>query len=73
MNPCGFYIYRLEHEIQKLKEKICEVDGAQRDHAGMLERKAAAADLPSSADKPHLMPLMDARYSALSMSCFHLM
>ncbi|XP_058535719.1 kinesin-like protein KIF16B isoform X2 [Ochotona princeps] len=55
---------RIEHEIQKLKEKICEVDGAQRDHPGVLERKAAAADSPSSAEKPHLMPLMDARINA---------
>uniref|UniRef100_A0A5F9D566 Kinesin family member 16B n=1 Tax=Oryctolagus cuniculus TaxID=9986 RepID=A0A5F9D566_RABIT len=55
---------RLEHEIQALKEKICEGDGTQRGPLGRLEGKAASASLLSSAEKPHLVPLMDARISA---------
>ncbi|XP_027968809.1 kinesin-like protein KIF16B isoform X2 [Eumetopias jubatus] len=55
---------RLEHEIQQLKEKICEVDGVQKGHRGTLEGKAAASSLPPSAEKSHLVPLMDARISA---------
>ncbi|XP_048204722.1 kinesin-like protein KIF16B isoform X2 [Perognathus longimembris pacificus] len=55
---------RLEHEIQQLKQKICDVDGIQRDHCGTLEGKTAPSSLPSSAEKSPLAPLMDARISA---------
>uniref|UniRef100_A0A8C8Y9Y0 Kinesin-like protein KIF16B n=1 Tax=Prolemur simus TaxID=1328070 RepID=A0A8C8Y9Y0_PROSS len=55
---------RLEHEIQQLKQKICEVDGVQKGHHGTLEEKAAASTLPFSAEKSHLGPLMDARINA---------
>ncbi|XP_077913029.1 kinesin-like protein KIF16B isoform X3 [Halichoerus grypus] len=55
---------RLEHEIQQLKQKICEVDGVQKGHRGTLEGKAASSSLPPSAEKSHLVPLMDARISA---------
>ncbi|KAM9057560.1 kinesin-like protein KIF16B [Megaptera novaeangliae] len=55
---------RLEHEIQQLKQKICEVDGVQKGHHGTLEGKPASSSLPSSAEKSHLVPLMDARISA---------
>lgn len=55
---------RLEHEIQQLKQKICEVDGVQRPHHGTLEGKAALSSLPPSAENSHLAPLMDARISA---------
>ncbi|XP_066243199.1 kinesin-like protein KIF16B isoform X1 [Saccopteryx leptura] len=54
---------RLEHEIQQLKQKIYEVDGVQKGHFGTLEGKAASASL-SSSEKPHLLPLMDARVNA---------
>nr|XP_025732635.1 kinesin-like protein KIF16B isoform X2 [Callorhinus ursinus]XP_025732725.1 kinesin-like protein KIF16B isoform X2 [Callorhinus ursinus] len=55
---------RLEHEIQQLKQKICEVDGVQKGHRGTLEGKAASSSLPPTAEKSHLVPLMDARISA---------
>ncbi|XP_022350086.1 kinesin-like protein KIF16B [Enhydra lutris kenyoni] len=55
---------RLEHEIQQLKQKICEVDGIQKGPRGTLEGKAPSSSLPSSAEKSHLVPLMDARISA---------
>ncbi|KAL2764021.1 kinesin-like protein KIF16B isoform 2 [Daubentonia madagascariensis] len=55
---------RLEHGIQQLKQKICEVDGVQKCHHGTLEGKAAASSLPFSAEKSHLSPLMDARINA---------
>ncbi|KAL1287365.1 KIF16B [Ovibos moschatus] len=55
---------RLEHEIQQLKLKICEVDGVQKGHRGTLEGKPAASSFPSSAEKSHLVPLMDARINA---------
>ncbi|XP_045665293.1 kinesin-like protein KIF16B isoform X2 [Ursus americanus] len=55
---------RLEHEIQQLKQKICEVDGVQRGHRGTLEGKPPPSSLPSSAEKSHLVPVMDARISA---------
>ncbi|XP_014645553.1 PREDICTED: kinesin-like protein KIF16B isoform X1 [Ceratotherium simum simum] len=55
---------RLEHEIQQLKQKICEFDGVQKGHCGTLEEKAASSCLPSSAQKSHLVPLMDARINA---------
>uniref|UniRef100_A0A452FI70 Kinesin-like protein KIF16B n=1 Tax=Capra hircus TaxID=9925 RepID=A0A452FI70_CAPHI len=54
----------LEHEIQQLKLKICEVDGVQKGHRGTLEGKPAASSFPSSAEKSHLVPLMDARINA---------
>lgn len=62
MNSCNFHFYRLEHEIQQLKQKICEVDGVQKGHFGTLEGKAASSSLPSNSEKSHLVPLMDARY-----------
>ncbi|XP_019570211.2 kinesin-like protein KIF16B isoform X5 [Rhinolophus sinicus] len=55
---------RLEHEIQQLKQKICEVDGVQKGYRGTLEGKAASSSLSSSDEKSHLVPLMDARVSA---------
>ncbi|XP_007451513.1 PREDICTED: kinesin-like protein KIF16B [Lipotes vexillifer] len=55
---------RLEHEIQQLKQKTCEVDGVQKGHRGTLEGKPASSSLPSSAEKSYLVPLMDARISA---------
>ncbi|XP_053746424.1 kinesin-like protein KIF16B isoform X1 [Panthera pardus] len=55
---------RLEHEIQQLKQKICEVDGVQKGHRGTMEGKLPSSSLPSSAEKSHLVPLMDARISA---------
>eukprot|EP00070_Physeter_catodon_P048196 XP_028355090.1 kinesin-like protein KIF16B isoform X3 [Physeter catodon] len=55
---------RLEHEIEQLKQKICEVDGVQKGHRGTLEGKPASSSLPSSAEKSYLVPLMDARISA---------
>uniref|UniRef100_A0A5F5PQG3 Kinesin-like protein KIF16B n=1 Tax=Equus caballus TaxID=9796 RepID=A0A5F5PQG3_HORSE len=55
---------RLEHEIQQLKQKICEFDGVQKGHSETLEEKAASSRLPSSAEKSHLVPLMDARINA---------
>ncbi|XP_052506563.1 kinesin-like protein KIF16B isoform X2 [Budorcas taxicolor] len=55
---------RLEHEIQQLKLKICEVDGVQKGHRGTLEGKPAASSFPSSPEKSHLVPLMDARINA---------
>ncbi|XP_004687213.1 PREDICTED: kinesin-like protein KIF16B isoform X2 [Condylura cristata] len=55
---------RLEHEIQQLKQKICEVDSVYTGHHGSLEGKATSSSLPSSAEKSHLFPLMDARISA---------
>ncbi|XP_036273746.1 kinesin-like protein KIF16B isoform X5 [Pipistrellus kuhlii] len=55
---------RLEHEIQQLKQKICEVDGVQKGHFGTLEGKAASSSLSSNPEKSHLVPLMDARVSA---------
>ncbi|XP_060467698.1 kinesin-like protein KIF16B isoform X4 [Panthera onca] len=55
---------RLEHEIQQLKQKICEVDGVEKGHRGTMEGKLPSSSLPSSAEKSHLVPLMDARISA---------
>ncbi|XP_029330063.1 kinesin-like protein KIF16B isoform X3 [Mus caroli] len=55
---------RLEHEIHQLKQKICEVDGVQRPHHGILEGKAVLSSLPPSGGNSHLAPLMDARISA---------
>lgn len=55
---------RLEHEIQQLKQKICEVDGVQEEYRGTLEGKAASSSLSSNDEKSHLVPLMDARVSA---------
>ncbi|XP_077728262.1 kinesin-like protein KIF16B isoform X7 [Canis aureus] len=55
---------RLEHEIQQLKQKICEVDGVQKGHHRTLEGKAPSPSLPSSTEKSHLVPLMDARINA---------
>ncbi|XP_055282281.1 kinesin-like protein KIF16B isoform X3 [Moschus berezovskii] len=55
---------RLEHEIRQLKLKICEVDGVHKGHRGTLEGKPAASSFPSSAEKSHPVPLMDARISA---------
>lgn len=57
---------RLEHEIQELKQKICEVDGVQKGHLGTLEGKTVSSSLSSSAEKSHLVPLTDARYWTLS-------
>ncbi|XP_069862813.1 kinesin-like protein KIF16B isoform X3 [Dipodomys merriami] len=54
---------RLEHEIQQLKQKICDVDGIQRDHCGTLEGKMASSSLPSTAEKS-LAPLLDSRINA---------
>uniref|UniRef100_A0A8C6R4E4 Kinesin family member 16B n=2 Tax=Nannospalax galili TaxID=1026970 RepID=A0A8C6R4E4_NANGA len=56
--------WRLEHEIQQLKQKICEMDSVQRHHHETLQGKAAASGLPPSAENCHLAPLMDARISA---------
>lgn len=64
MNSHNFHLCRLEHEIQQLKLKICEVDGVQKGHRGTLEGKPAASSFPSSAEKSHLVPLMDARINA---------
>lgn len=55
---------RLEYEIQQLKQKIYEVDGVQKSHHGTLEGKVASSSLPVSAEKSHLVPLMDARINA---------
>ncbi|XP_007944578.2 kinesin-like protein KIF16B [Orycteropus afer afer] len=57
---------RLQHEIQQLKQKICECDGIQKWYCGTLEGKAAASSLPPSTEKSqaHLVPLMDARINA---------
>ncbi|KAM4841635.1 kinesin-like protein KIF16B isoform 3-T3 [Thomomys bottae] len=55
---------RLEHEIQQLKQKICDVDTIQRDYCETLEGKTASSSLPSSTEKSPLVPLMDARISA---------
>nr|XP_004610970.1 unnamed protein product [Sorex araneus] len=55
---------RLEHEIQQLKQKICEVDVVQKEHRGALEGKSAASSLSSSAEKSHLGSLMDDRINA---------
>uniref|UniRef100_A0A2K6MHZ7 Kinesin motor domain-containing protein n=1 Tax=Rhinopithecus bieti TaxID=61621 RepID=A0A2K6MHZ7_RHIBE len=55
---------RLEYEIQQLKQKIYEVDGVQKSHHGTLEGKVASSSLPVSAEKPQLVPLMDARINA---------
>ncbi|XP_031998353.1 kinesin-like protein KIF16B isoform X3 [Hylobates moloch] len=55
---------RLEYEIQQLKQKIYEVDGVQKGHHGTLEGKVASSSLPVSAEKSHLVPLMDARINA---------
>ena len=51
MNSHNFHLCRLEHEIQQLKLKICEVDGVQKGHRGTLEGKPAASSFPSSAEK----------------------
>lgn len=59
---CGSCLCRLEYEIQQLKQKIYEVDGVQKSHHGTLEGKVASSSLPVSAEKSHLVPLMDARY-----------
>ncbi|XP_003905139.2 kinesin-like protein KIF16B isoform X7 [Papio anubis] len=55
---------RLEYEIQQLKQKIYEADGVQKSHHGTLEGKVASSSLPVSAEKSHLVPLMDARINA---------
>uniref|UniRef100_A0A480LAT3 Kinesin-like protein KIF16B n=1 Tax=Sus scrofa TaxID=9823 RepID=A0A480LAT3_PIG len=55
---------RLEHEIQQLKQKICEVDGIQKGHHGTSEGKSASSSLVSSVENSPLAPLMDARISA---------
>uniref|UniRef100_A0A2K6SL23 Kinesin motor domain-containing protein n=2 Tax=Saimiri boliviensis TaxID=27679 RepID=A0A2K6SL23_SAIBB len=55
---------RLEYEIQQLKQKIYEVDGVQKGHHGALEGKMASSNLPFSAEKSQLVPLMDARINA---------
>ncbi|XP_011748258.2 kinesin-like protein KIF16B isoform X5 [Macaca nemestrina] len=55
---------RLEYEIQQLKQKIYEADGVQKSHHGTPEGKVASSSLPVSAEKSHLVPLMDARISA---------
>uniref|UniRef100_G3SKW5 Kinesin family member 16B n=1 Tax=Gorilla gorilla gorilla TaxID=9595 RepID=G3SKW5_GORGO len=55
---------RLKYEIQQLKQKIYEVDGVQKGHHGTLEGKVASSSLPVSAEKSHLVPLMDARINA---------
>ncbi|XP_011834850.1 PREDICTED: kinesin-like protein KIF16B isoform X2 [Mandrillus leucophaeus] len=55
---------RLEYEIQQLKQKIYEADGVQKSHHGTLEGKEASSSLPVSAEKSHLVPLMDARINA---------
>lgn len=62
VNSHNFHLCRLEHEIQQLKLKICEVDGVQKGHRGTLEGKPAASSFPSSAEKSHPVPLMDERY-----------
>ncbi|XP_057358692.1 kinesin-like protein KIF16B isoform X6 [Manis pentadactyla] len=54
---------RLEHEIQQLK-KICEVDDVQKGNHETLEAKTDSSSLSSSAEKPHPVPLMDARINA---------
>lgn len=77
MELCGSYLFRLEHELHQLKQKICEVDGVQRPHHGTSEGKASLPSLPPSAENSHLAPLMDARYSTFSwchaLLCFHVM
>lgn len=55
---------RLEYEIQQLKQKIYEADGVQKSHHGTPEGKVASSSLPVSAEKSHLVPLMDARINA---------
>uniref|UniRef100_A0A8D1V9N9 Kinesin motor domain-containing protein n=1 Tax=Sus scrofa TaxID=9823 RepID=A0A8D1V9N9_PIG len=57
---------RLEHEIQQLKQKICEVDGIQKGHHGTSEGKSASSSLVSSVENSPLAPLMDARYWTLN-------
>ncbi|KAK2502194.1 hypothetical protein MC885_000273, partial [Smutsia gigantea] len=54
---------RLEYEIQQLK-KICEVDDVQKGNHETSEVKADSSSLSSSAEKPHPVPLMDARINA---------
>lgn len=65
MNSPNSHLCRLEHEIQQLKQKIHEVDDVQKGHRGTLEGNAASS-LSSSAEKSHLVPLMDARYWTLN-------
>ncbi|XP_060042418.1 kinesin-like protein KIF16B isoform X1 [Erinaceus europaeus] len=55
---------RLEHEIQQLKQKICDVDGVQKGHRGILEGKATSSSLPSSSENTHQIPLIDDRINA---------
>ncbi|KAL6030331.1 hypothetical protein STEG23_019278, partial [Scotinomys teguina] len=55
---------RSEHDIHQLKQKICEADGVQRPHHGILEGKTSLSSLLPSAENSHLAPLMDARISA---------
>lgn len=63
MELYGSHLFRSEHYIHQLKQKICEVDGVQRPHHGTLEGKTSLSSLLPSADNSHLAPLMDARYS----------
>uniref|UniRef100_G3TQR0 FHA domain-containing protein n=1 Tax=Loxodonta africana TaxID=9785 RepID=G3TQR0_LOXAF len=57
---------RLEHEIQQLKQKICDVDVIQKEHRGTLEGQASSSGLPVSTEKSqaHLVPVMDDRINA---------
>ncbi|ELW69954.1 Kinesin-like protein KIF16B, partial [Tupaia chinensis] len=54
---------RLEHEIQQRKQKIREGEG-QKGHHGSLEGMSTSTSFPSSAEKTHPLPLMDARINA---------
>ncbi|KAF4802593.1 Kinesin-like protein KIF16B [Turdus rufiventris] len=57
---------RLDHEIQQLKQKIYEGDGAQKGNHGILDERLSHSTSPASPTKPQppAAPLVDDRINA---------
>ncbi|NWX25267.1 KI16B protein, partial [Notiomystis cincta] len=56
----------LDQEIQQLKQKICEDDGAQKGNRGILDERLSHSTSPTSPTKPQppAAPLVDDRINA---------
>uniref|UniRef100_A0A8C3V2L6 Kinesin-like protein KIF16B n=1 Tax=Catharus ustulatus TaxID=91951 RepID=A0A8C3V2L6_CATUS len=59
-------LYSLDHEIQQLKQKIYEGDGAQKGNHGILDERLSHSTSPASPTKPQppAAPLVDDRINA---------
>ncbi|XP_007476717.2 kinesin-like protein KIF16B isoform X3 [Monodelphis domestica] len=55
---------RLEHEIQQLKQKLCEVDGVHKGYQGTLVQNQSYSPVSTAKSQSHLVPLSDDRLNA---------